>query len=42
MLTAANRAEGELANLWEEAIVAGLDADGLGWARPTAGYACVR
>ena len=29
MLTAANRAEGELANLWEEAIVAGLDADEL-------------
>ena len=29
MLTAANRAEVELANLWEEAMVAGQDADEL-------------
>lgn len=29
MLTAANRAEGELAALWEEAIAVGLDADEL-------------
>jgi hypothetical protein len=35
MLTAANRAEGELANLWEEAVVAGLDADELDFLQET-------